>query len=157
MEVKYLGNEDLDTLFIMTYTLNSGIRNTVPLSVSQINEWIICFKEDSKFITTIGKEHFGLNSKSVADFKVHNKFSEHRKAISSIQNSKEEDDLKEAYERKFVLIKVDCQCGTTYITESPFKRTRWKCSKCKEDIFLMTDGLIDTNKGKAYYMTNKNI
>lgn len=67
-------SNDKGSLYIMTYTLSSGIKNTVPLSVDQIDQWIKNFKERNIFITTIGTEHFGLNPELVADFKVHNKF-----------------------------------------------------------------------------------
>ncbi|WP_405169597.1 hypothetical protein [Paenibacillus sp. FSL H3-0286] len=140
----------------MTYTLNSGIKNTVPLTVFQINQWIENFKEKTVFVTSIGTEYFGLNPELVADFKVHNKLSEHRKDISSIQKIGVEF-LKEAYESKVIIIKIDCKCGTVYTTESLIKRTKWNCSKCKEVVFLSSDSLVDTNKGKAYIMTNKNV
>lgn len=61
-----------EKLFIMTYTLYSGIKSTVPLSNKQISEWIECFKLNKNFITTIGQEKYGLKPCLVADFKVHN-------------------------------------------------------------------------------------
>lgn len=81
-------------------------------------------------------------------------FSEHKQDFLSIQ--KYEENIKEAYELKALLIKVDCKCGTVYTTDSLIKRTKWNCSKCKETVFLLSDSLVDTNKGKAFLMTNKN-
>ncbi|ASA22695.1 hypothetical protein B9T62_19000 [Paenibacillus donghaensis] len=149
-----MNNEDSNTLYIMTYTLNSGIKNTVPLSNSQIDEWMQCYKNDEKFVTTIGAEYFGLNSNLVADFKVHNKFSVHRNQIVSIQKT-EEEILNKAYSNQTIVIKVDCKCGTTYTAESQYKRKTWNCSKCKEIVYLVEDVLVDTNKGKGHLMSNK--
>ncbi|MNT71801.1 hypothetical protein D3C72_2103290 [compost metagenome] len=56
------------------------------------------------------------------------------------------------------LLKVDCKCKTSYVSESPQKRSRWYCSKCKEMVVLdEAKGLVETSKGKAYYLTNKYI
>lgn len=38
------GHRQDDTLYIMTYTLNSGIKGTVPLSNQQIQEWLECYR-----------------------------------------------------------------------------------------------------------------
>lgn len=51
----YSGRQD-DTLYIMTYTLNSGIKGTVPLSNKQIIEWLDCYRNEKRFVTEIGKE-----------------------------------------------------------------------------------------------------
>jgi len=139
----------------MTYTLNSGIKSTVPLSAIQIEEWKECYQNDKKFIVNVGTETFGLNPSLVADWRVHNKYSEHRKQIEcTIKDVTPNIELKNAYERAKVLIKVDCKCGTTYTTEST-KRKVWSCSKCKQEVYIIDDSLHDTNKGKAYVMSNK--
>ncbi|MNP83355.1 hypothetical protein D3C76_1822720 [compost metagenome] len=53
-------------------------------------------------------------------------------------------------------MKIDCKCGTAYVTESPYKRTKWYCTKCKEIVFLdAKKGMVETSRGDAYYMTNK--
>lgn len=49
------GHRQDDTLYIMTYTLNSGIKGTVPLSNQQIQEWLECYRIGKKFVTEIGK------------------------------------------------------------------------------------------------------
>lgn len=61
-----------DKLFIMTYTLRSGTKGTVPLSNKNINVWLECYIQNNKFIVAIDKEYFGLDPKDVADFKVYN-------------------------------------------------------------------------------------
>lgn len=55
----YSGRQD-DTLYIMTYTLNSGIKGTVPLSNKQIIEWLDCYRNEKRFVTEIGKEFFWI-------------------------------------------------------------------------------------------------
>lgn len=151
--------EDNENLSIMTYTLNSGIKGTVPLSNKQIQEWIECYRTDAKFITAIGKEFFGLNPELVADFKVHNRFSNYAELIKPVVSSSESDNtdqLSKAYEENRVYFKVDCKCGTTYTTFSQYYTTKWYCSKCKEIVFLdKKKGRVPTDKGDAWYMTNK--
>lgn len=148
-------NEDKNnTLSIMTYTLNSGIKSTMPLSAIQIEEWKECYQNNKKFIVNVGTETFGLNPSLVADWRVHNKYSEHRKQIECIVKDVIPNELKNAYERAEVLIKVDCKCGTTYVAEST-KRKMWLCSKCKEEVYIIGDTLHNTNKGKAFLMSNK--
>lgn len=149
-------NKHNDTLYIMTYTLNSGIKGTVPLSNEQIRLWMECYKGGTKFVTEIGKEFFGLNPELVADFKVHNKFSNYQESITPVQPQTVMTELSDAYKKEQILIKVECKCGTSYVTESPFKRTKWYCTKCNEIVFLDSKkGKVDTSKGPAYYMTNK--
>lgn len=153
--------EDNENLTIMTYTLNSGIKGTVPLSNKQIQEWIECYRTDAKFITAIGKEFFGLNPELVADFKVHNRFSNYAEVLKPVGNpptaeSDNTDQLSKAYEENRVYFKVDCKCGTTYTTFSQYYTTKWYCSKCKEIVFLdKKKGRVSTDKGDAWYMTNK--
>ncbi|GIO68654.1 hypothetical protein VQ056_10035 [Paenibacillus sp. JTLBN-2024] len=152
--------EDNENLTIMTYTLNSGIKGTVPLSNKQIQEWIECYRTDAKFITAIGKEFFGLNPELVADFKVHNRFSNYAEVIKPVGNRPTESDntdqLSKAYEENRVYFKVDCKCGTTYTTYSQYYTTKWYCSKCNEIVFLdKKKGKVATDKGDAWYMTNK--
>jgi len=152
--------EDNENLTIMTYTLNSGIKGTVPLSNKQIQEWIECYRTDAKFITAIGKEFFGLNPELVADFKVHNRFSNYAEVIKPVGNRQTESDnteqLSKAYEENRVYFKVDCKCGTTYTTYSQYYTTKWYCSKCNEIVFLdKKKGKVATDKGDAWYMTNK--
>ncbi|WP_342423175.1 hypothetical protein [Paenibacillus sp. FSL E2-0178] len=92
----------MDTkLYTMTYSLNSGIKGTVNLSPKQIEEWINCYIEKSSYVTIIGKEYFGINSVLVADFKVHNAYSEQRIEIEVVkQLSMLNDELVEAYDQK---------------------------------------------------------
>lgn len=149
-----LGYND-DSLNIMTYTLNSGIKSTIPLSAQQIREWKECFDKDKKFVVVIGNEVYGLNPSLIADWKVHNKYSEHRKHVECINRDMHNNvDLETAYTKAEVLIKVDCKCGTIYTTKS-IKRKVWLCSKCKEQVFIIDDKLYDTTKGKVYIMSNK--
>ena len=152
--------EDNENLTIMTYTLNSGIKGTVPLSNKQIQEWIECYRTNQKFITAIGKEFFGLNPELVADFKVHNRFSNYAEVIKPVGNQPVEpenaEQLSKAYEENRVYFKVDCKCGTTYTTFSQYYTTKWYCSKCNEIVFLdKKKGKVLTDKGDAWYMTNK--
>lgn len=51
--------------YTMTYTLNSGIKESVNLSTKQIQDWIESYRVGSKYVTTVGKEHFGLNPEVV--------------------------------------------------------------------------------------------
>ena len=151
-------NKHNDTLYIMTYTLNSGIKGTVPLSTDQIRKWMECYKENNKFVTEIGQEFFGLNPELVADFKVHNKYSSYQEVIAPVQATAPSlnQQLSNAYRKSEILIQVECKCGASYITQSPLKRTKWFCTKCNDIVFLDgKKGLIDTPKGAAYYMTNK--
>ena len=150
----YIARKD-DTLYIMTYTLSSGIRGTVPLCNKQIVQWLQCYKENERFLTEIGKEFFGLNPLLVADFKVQNHLSDHQPSLLPIYQ-RESETLREAYKTTEVLIKIDCKCGTSYVTESPYRRTKWYCTKCKEIVFFdHKKGMIETTRGDAYYMTNK--
>lgn len=150
----YSSKQD-DTLYIMTYTLNSGVKGTVPLSNKQIQEWIHCYRNDTKFIAEIGKEFFGLNPSLVSDFKVQNQFSDYQNVIMPVQQDNL-DRLSTAYRANEILMKIDCKCGTAYVTESPYKRTKWYCTKCKEIVFLdPKKGMVETSRGDAYYMTNK--
>ncbi|WP_223066565.1 hypothetical protein [Paenibacillus caui] len=152
-------NKQNDTLYIMTYTLNSGIKGTVPLSPDQIKTWMNCYRDGSKFLTEIGQEFFGLNPELVADFKVHNKYSSYQEAILPVQalpNLNQQQQLSSAYKKNELLIKVECKCGASYLTNSSLKRTKWYCSKCNEIVFLDSKkGLVDTPKGPAHYMTNR--
>ncbi|KAF6564084.1 hypothetical protein G9G63_12195 [Paenibacillus sp. EKM202P] len=146
---------------LMTYTLNSGIKGTVDLTSKQVQEWIKAYRIGSKFVTVVGKQYFGLNPELVADFKVHNEYSEQREHISMIQPIMEHkavdlDPLVEAYSQYKTLIQVECKCGASYIEESPHKRTKWSCKECNNIVFLdRKKGMVDTNIGKAWYMTNK--
>jgi hypothetical protein len=145
---------------LMTYTLNSGIKGTVDLSSKQVQEWIKAYRIGSKFVTVVGKQYFGLNPELVADFKVHNEYSEQREHISMIQPVVERktidvDQLADAYSQHKTLIQVECKCGASYIEESPHKRTKWSCKECNNIVFLdRKKGMVGTEKGKAWYMTN---
>lgn len=88
-----------------------------------------------------GETVFGLNPELVADFKVHNEYSEQREHISIIQpvmerKAVELDPLVEAYSQYKTLIQVECKCGASYIEESPHKRTKWSCKECNNIVFL---------------------
>ncbi|MBP1177418.1 MULTISPECIES: hypothetical protein [Paenibacillus] len=144
----------------MTYTLNSGIKGSVNLSTKQIQDWIESYRVGSKYVTTVGKEHFGLNPELVADFKVHNEFSEQREYVAAIQqptvSSKSKEQLADAYSQHKVLIQVECKCGASYVEGSAYKRNKWGCKECGDIVFLDSKkGMVDTNKGKAWYMTNR--
>ncbi|WP_226000959.1 hypothetical protein [Paenibacillus sp. BJ-4] len=143
----------------MTYTLNSGIKGTVNLSSKQIQDWIESYRVGSKYVITVGKEHFGLNPELVADFKVHNEYSEQREHVVAIQQaaaSKATEQLADAYSQHKVLIQVECKCGASYIEESAYKRNKWGCKECGDIVFLDSKkGMVDTIKGKVWYMTNR--
>lgn len=116
-----------ESLKFMTYTLNSGIKETIALSEEQIGIWIHCYKNNQKFITNIGKEQFGLDPDLVADFKVNNRFSYHFTPTVPIQSEKESySKLAEAYKEKQIPIKISSE--RAYHTESPYKRTKWHCT-----------------------------
>ncbi|MGV6935938.1 hypothetical protein ACWA2B_10530 [Paenibacillus sp. CMM36] len=144
---------------IMIYTLNSGIKGTISLSTKQIQDWIESYRVGSKYVTTVGKEHFGLNPELVADFKVHNEFSEQREHVAVIQPtaaSKASEQLADAYSQHKTLIQVECKCGASYIEESAYKRSKWGCKECSDIVFLDNKkGMVETVKGKAWYMTNR--
>ncbi|TKH44205.1 hypothetical protein C1I60_12810 [Paenibacillus terrae] len=146
-------------LHTMTYTLNSGIKGSINLSTKQIQGWIESYRVGSKYVTTVGKEHFGLNPELVADFKVHNEFSEQREHVTAIQPtaaSKANEQLADAYSQHKTLIQVECKCGASYIEESAYKRSKWGCKECGEIVFLDSKkGMVETLKGKAWYMTNR--
>ncbi|OAB45982.1 hypothetical protein [Paenibacillus glacialis] len=146
-------------LNIMTYTLNSGVKGTVPLSDKQIEEWIESYKSNTIFITVVGKEWFGLNSDLVADFKVHNSFSDHREYIVPAQSIEESNQLEVAYNQhsqQKTMIRVECKCGASYIESLAKYRTKSSCKECNSMVFLDKKvGLIDVGKDKGYYMTNK--
>ncbi|RUT33449.1 hypothetical protein EJP77_07310 [Paenibacillus zeisoli] len=151
----YSGKQE-DNLHIMTYTLNSGVKGTVPLSAAQIGEWLDSYRSNTKFVTEIGKEFFGLNPELVADFKVQNVFSSYREVVLPKQQEVVYNRLSEEFKKNSVWIHIDCKCGTTYTTESPYYRTKWYCTKCKEIVFLdKKKPPVKTNKGDAHYMTNK--
>ncbi|MNW47012.1 hypothetical protein D3C74_243310 [compost metagenome] len=143
----------------MTYTLNSGIKGTVNLSSKQIQDWIESYRVGSKYVTIVGKEHFGLSPELVADFKMHNEYSEQREYIIEIQpivESKADEQLTDAYSQHKILIQIECKCGASYKEESAYKRNKWGCKECGEIVFLDSKkGLVDTIKGKAWYMTNR--
>ncbi|MWV44902.1 hypothetical protein GRF59_14870 [Paenibacillus sp. HJL G12] len=140
----------------MTYTLNSGIKGTVPLSNNQISRWIECFKINIRFVTSIGNEFFGLNPSLVADFKVHNEKSGQQNQKETSKKLEHLETLSEAYKSNEIAIKVDCKCGTTYTTTSQHYVTKWYCSKCNEIVFLdKNKGKVPTDKGEALYLTNK--
>lgn len=155
----YSNNNQEETLHIMTYTLNSGIKGTVPLSNSQIKQWLECYKTNIRFVTQIGKEYFGINPALVADFKVHNEFSSHPNVIVARQHDEgytNTKSLTDEFQKNEVLIHIDCSCGTAYTTGSSYYRTKWYCTKCKEIVFLdKSKGMLSTSKGDAHYMTNK--
>ncbi len=44
--------------FVMTYTLNSGIKGSIALSNKQIQDWMESYRIGSKFVTSVGKEYF---------------------------------------------------------------------------------------------------
>ncbi|WP_311078198.1 hypothetical protein [Paenibacillus polymyxa] len=143
----------------MSYTLNSGIKGSINLSTKQIQDWIESYRVGSKYVTTVGKEHFGLSPELVADFKVHNEYSEQREYVTAIQPtavSKATEQLTDAYNQHKVLIQVECKCGASSIVESAYKRSKWGCKECGDIVFLDSKkGMVDTTKGKAWYMTNK--
>ncbi|SEN47537.1 hypothetical protein SAMN04487895_101647 [Paenibacillus sophorae] len=149
---------EVDTLYTMTYTLNSGIKGTVNLSLVQIKEWIDCFKIGTRFVTYVGDEHFGLNPNCVADYKVHNVYSEQRRQLEVIQPKEilESKELLEAYEVKQIVARVECKkCSTQYTTDLIYKMPETICTKCKSKVYLQEQlGMINTNKGKAYYYSN---
>ncbi|MNW30384.1 hypothetical protein D3C74_72710 [compost metagenome] len=151
---------NLNQHYTMTYTLNSGIKGSVNLSSKQIQDWIESYRVGSKYVTTVGREHFGLNPELVADFKVHNEYSEQREHIAVIQQftvaSKASEQLADAYSQHKTLIQVECKCGASYIEESVYKRNKWGCKECSDIVFLDSKkGMVDTEKGKAWYMTNR--
>ncbi|MEC0089902.1 hypothetical protein [Paenibacillus macquariensis] len=163
--MSYMGQVD-QVLHIMTYTLNSGVKGTVPLSGEQIKEWIEAYSNNKKYVTVIGMEWFGLNSDLVADFKVHNNSSEQREYIAPTQPivesgkvEEESNQLAVAYRQQSeerLLIQVDCKCGASYEEGLSKYRTKSSCKECNSLVFMDRKvGIVDTVKGKAWYMTNK--
>lgn len=146
-----------EKLYIMTYTLNSGVKGTAPLSNKQILDWLDCYKSNIKFITSIGNEFFGLNPALVADFKVHNETNKFQQISNEPEKNQEIlESLSEAYKQNEFIMKINCKCGTVYTTTSQYPVTKWYCSKCKEIVFLdKKKGKVPTDKGEAAYLTNK--
>ncbi|MEK4006421.1 hypothetical protein [Paenibacillus sp. FSL H3-0333] len=151
----------MDTKFYtMTYTLNSGIKNTINLSPVQIDEWLKCYEKDERFITTIGREYFGLNPGLVADFKVHNILSVQRIEIEPVrQTILVNKELVNAYEQGKVRIiaKVDCKnCNTIYTTQLDYKMPRTTCTKCRSEVYLNKEkGIISTGRGDGYFYSSE--
>ncbi|WP_346836037.1 hypothetical protein [Paenibacillus polymyxa] len=145
--------------YMMTYTLNSGIKGSITFSNKQIEEWMESYRIGSKYVTTVGKVFFGLNPELVADFKVHNESSEQREHISVkpiTGTNKINEQIADAYSKYETQIQVDCKCGESYIMKSAYKKTKWGCKNCGEMVFLDRKvGMVNTEQGKAWYMTNR--
>jgi hypothetical protein len=144
---------------VMTYTLNSGIKNTIPLSSKQIGEWIDCYKKGIRYVTIIGEEYFGINPSLVADWKVHNEYSEQRTNVEAIKTKSyfQNEEIEEAYNSRIKInAKVDCKkCLTIYACELSHKIDKTTCTKCKSEVYLDVDkGIIFTGKGNGYLYTN---
>ncbi|NUU54787.1 hypothetical protein HP548_11930 [Paenibacillus taichungensis] len=156
-------------LNIMVYTLNSGVKGKVELSKEQSEEWIKCYNNKTRFITSVGKDIFGLNASLVADFKLEQ--NEQQIELDTVNSSQTEEDSTEAEldnaTRNLlepdnslpiprVTFKITCKCSATYC--APYRKTTTfsKCKYCGERVFVdYSAGIIDTHFGKGLFMTNK--
>lgn len=156
-------------LNIMVYTLNSGVKGKVELAKEQSEEWIKCYNNKTRFITSVGKDIFGLNASLVADFKLEQ--NEQQIELDTVNSSQTEEDSTEAEldnaTRNLlepdnslpiprVTFKVTCKCSATYC--APYRKTTTfsKCKYCGERVFVdYSAGIIDTHFGKGLFMTNK--
>ncbi|PKQ89442.1 hypothetical protein CXK86_20580 [Paenibacillus sp. BGI2013] len=156
-------------LNIMVYTLNSGVKGKVELSKEQSEEWITCYNNETRFITSVGKDIFGLNATLVADFKLEQ--SEQQIELDTLNSSQTKEDITETELNQDksnlletdislpiprVTFKIACKCSATYC--APYKKTTTfsKCKYCGERVFVdYSAGIIDTHFGKGLFMTNK--
>ncbi|SLK16215.1 MULTISPECIES: hypothetical protein [unclassified Paenibacillus] len=156
-------------LNIMVYTLNSGVKGTVELSKEQSEEWIKCYNNETRFITSVGKDIFGLNASLVADFKLEQ--NEQQIELYTPNSSQTEENSTETeldHETRNILetdnslpiprvtFKITCKCSATY--HAPYRKTTTfsKCKYCGERVFVdYSAGIIDTHFGKGLFMTNK--
>lgn len=156
-------------LNIMVYTLNSGVKGKVELSKEQSEEWIKCYNNETRFITSVGKDIFGLNASLVADFKLEqNELQIELDTVNSSQTEEDstEEELDNATRNLLepdnslpiprVTFKITCKCSATYC--APYRKTTTfsKCKYCGERVFVdYSAGIIDTHFGKGLFMTNK--
>ncbi|ALS09890.1 hypothetical protein ABE82_26080 (plasmid) [Paenibacillus peoriae] len=143
---------------IMTYTMNSGIKGSVVFTSKQISEWIESYRVGSRYVTTVNRDYFGLNPELVADFKIHNYFSEQRIQLETIPLENPKNDLQadSTYSKAETIMQIECKCGESYIIRSAYKKLKWSCKNCNSIVFLdRKKGLVDTEEGKAWYMTNR--
>lgn len=156
-------------LNIMVYTLNSGVKGKVELSKEQSEEWIKCYNNETRFITTVGKDIFGLNATLVADFKLEQP--EQQIELETLNSSQTKENITESelnHEKSNlfetdnslpvprVTFKITCKCTATY--HAPYRKTTTfsKCKYCGERVFVDNSaGIIDTHFGKGLVMTNK--
>ena len=172
--------ESKDNLSIMTYTLNSGIKETVPISPTQIDEWIECFKNKEPYVLRNGAEIAGLNPLEIASFKVHNKFSTYYSKIQPVrkdavlvdnQNYRDESDditaLAEAFKKIDLnavkelkadpeLFLLDCKCGCYRSMMLGGYAHKIKCKFCNEYNYRdVSKGKVRCTAGEANLLTNK--
>lgn len=152
-------NED-NGLNIMVYTLNSGVKGKVELSKEQSEEWIKCYNNETRFITSVGKDIFGLNASLVADFKLEQ--NEQQNELDPLNSSQTEENSTEtelehdSLPIPRVTFKITCKCSATY--HAPYRKTTKfsKCKYCGERVFVDNSaGIIDTHFGKGLVMTNR--
>lgn len=173
--------ESKDNLSIMTYTLKSGIKETIPISSTQIDEWIECFMLKRPYVIRNGAEIAGLNPTEIASFKVHNKFSTYYSKVHSIseeagnivdkENIDETQDilaLAEAFNKREItvvkdmpttdpeLFLLDCKCGCYRSMMLGGYTQKIKCKFCNEYNFRdVSKGKIQCTAGEANLLTNK--
>lgn len=143
---------------IMTYTMNSGIKGSVAFTSKQISEWIESYRVGSRYVTTVNRDYFGLNPELVADFKIHNHFSEQRIHLETVPPGNPKNDLQvdSTYSKAEIITQIECKCGESYIIRSAYKKYKWSCKRCNSIVFLdPKKGLVDTEEGKAWYLTNR--
>lgn len=170
-----------DNLSFMTYTLKSGIKETVPIGPSQIDNWIESFKNRTPYVIRNGDELTGLNPSEIASFKVHSKYSTYfnmmepvRKEAVSINSPKETEQiydnvaLAEAYKKREIynteeeskiepeLFLLDCKCGCYKSIVFNRYLCKIKCKFCQEYNYRdVTKGKVSCVAGEAYLLTNK--
>lgn len=143
-----------DVLNTLVYTLNSGVKGSIELSKSQLEEWEECYKTNKKFVIESGKYVFGLNPNLVADFKCLREQSIETSSINIIQTHIEEtqDELEED---PVISFKIICKCGATYLTPSRKSRKKSNCKYCQSPVFVdYSSGIIETHYGNGLLMTN---
>ncbi|SEB27621.1 hypothetical protein [Paenibacillus sp. 276b] len=156
-------------LNIMVYTLNNGVKGKVELSKEQSEDWIKCYNNETRFITSVGKNIFGLNASLVADFKLEqNEQQIELETLNSSQTVEGTTETELNYETRNLLekenslpiprvtFKITCRCSATYCAPYRKNTTFSKCKYCGERVFVdYSAGIIDTHFGKGLFMTNK--
>jgi hypothetical protein len=149
-------NEELQKINL---TLNSGMKDSIFLTIEQSKEFVEVCKKNGLFVTYSGEEVYIINPNSIAISKLQNTFSDQQELVQIIdvaESDKEEDSLSKAYEKALGWFRIECKCGSTYEVKLPEERTKAGCRVCNEMVLAdKIDGKIKLDNGEGYLMTNK--